>query len=891
MATRQQPQKKNSALARALSDAKSGTHIPANVLVAKAPQLAALLSKMRKPSNHIEKEIEKNPGNFFYNRGQLDKLSQAIRTSVHDNDNILNMFPDMWLAEQILVSSILSPKDMTQNSLSFTTAETLFSSSVQTELTKIINTLFEKHYDFKEQLPLIISNALFRKGAHIKLVLPENILDDIINGSANSSFAMESLSPLFTRVNNSNEIRSLGFIGSSRPNPVKNKTKMAIESWNTPTSTHDGNLFHNGGALFSDLVEVTDNFNLLKLPAIENVRIHNIAQEAVTTVGEYKNPSAKISAIEFKNTVFKSKNPTTKIVVAAPDPSMATRKSVSRPLIMDAPTECCIPVTRPGKPEEKVGGFFLVDVDGNFVTKNTTYSHMEGLSSLISSSDSSGSITSAMLEKTAKSLVPDDKGSMTIDHITKLYSNVVQRNLVEKLRNGRYQATMDVALTQQVSEIMLARVLCDQFTRVLYIPASLFTYFAFDCDDNGVGKSYLDEVKMLTSIRGILLFAKVMGLVKNSINVSRVKVKLDPRDPDPDTHMEKSVDRIMRVRQQYFPFGINSMPELADWVTKAGLEIGFEGHPDIPDVGFEFENSKSDHNIPDNDLDELLRDYTYMRFGITSEMVDGAKEVDFASTIQSQNMLFAKRIRVLQHALCNLITDYVQKVMRYDPIVKNEIIEIFSENAAGIKEKLSTEGIEMLEKSPEQFGDYMFELAISNIRAFLPPPDEIKSKLDKDLISEKEEAYKIMIEYFLNSEFAPPEIIGQWSTNIDMLKSAYLAYLMRNWAAENNILPEVFDIVSLNDEGKPNVNLSDEYSKIFETLSVSFINFVKYFKPLKFVTDTDLKKQEQVEASIASDIQANDAESSMDDESIDGIADMQASAQPPADDASTAEST
>lgn len=881
MATKQTDEA-NSNLSRMLSQ---GRNISASSVVSHKPDLAALISKLRASNNPIEKEIERSRGSYYQNRGQIERVSNDIRSSVKDNENIMRLFPDLWLAEQILVSSILSPKDMFQDTITFKPKESIFPSSVQASINTIVDSYFTDYYDFQLQASEIISNALFRKGAHVKVILPENILDEIINGQ--SSFAVENFSGLFSLSDDKEVIVSKGFLGDP-PSSVykKGSISWAIEQASNATAPNISytrtSLYYDKEAIVPGLVEVVDNFDLLKLPKINEARFKSIAAESISASSSDRfkprdskaGAKDKLSSNEFKSIVFKNNGLSTQAMVTIPTPDNAGRRSVSRPLVIDAPNECCIPVTRPGSPQKAVGAFFLIDIDGNFVTKNSVNGATDTLSSLISGSSQNASMGSVLLEKAKNNLVKSDK-PVSVEHMTRFYSSIIEQNLIEKLRNGRYHSTLDVHLTQDVGEIMLARTLSDKFTRILYIPQELFTYFAFEYDDNGIGKSYLDEVKMLTSIRGILLFAKVMGLVKNSINTSSVKIKLDPRDPDPESHIEQSMDLIFQMRQQYFPLGINSMPDLADWVTRAGLEIGFEGHPSVPDVGFDFENKKADHNLPDSDLDELLRDHTFMRFGITSEMIDGASQAEFATTVQQNNILFSRRIRVLQRKFCSDASDFVQKVMRYDPVLKKDILALLKDNLVSIIEKLDDEAKELANKDPDEFVEHFYDLFVSNTEVILPAPDEIKTKTDKELIDNQSEAYDAIIEYFINSEFAPAEVLGEWAGNIDMLKSAFKALLMRKWASNNNILPEVFEIISDDEDGKPQLNISEEYSKLFTGLAKSYIDFLKRFKPLKLSTALDMARIDKAGQVIEQDMEQGDQEDQLDGDMTNIDADQQ----------------
>ena len=88
------------------------TTLPAAQSIAKDLPLASLISKLTTTNDPIEKQLENTDGRTYLDQGQLQALSESIKARIRDNENILKLFPDIELAIQIMVSSVLSPKDM-----------------------------------------------------------------------------------------------------------------------------------------------------------------------------------------------------------------------------------------------------------------------------------------------------------------------------------------------------------------------------------------------------------------------------------------------------------------------------------------------------------------------------------------------------------------------------------------------------------------------------------------------------------------------------------------------------------------------------------------------------------------------------------------------------------
>ena len=107
--------------------------------------------------------------------------------------------------------------------------------------------------------------------------------------------------------------------------------------------------------------------------------------------------------------------------------------------------------------------------------------------------------------------------------------------------------------------------------------------------------------------------------------------------------IEMATDLISKTRQQYFPLGANSAPELLDWIHRAGFELHFEGHPALPQTKFQFNTKNFDRTEPNADLDEGLRKQTYMAFGLSPELLDTGFDAEFAATVTANNILLSKR--------------------------------------------------------------------------------------------------------------------------------------------------------------------------------------------------------------------------------------------------------
>jgi hypothetical protein len=418
---------------------------------------------------------------------------------------------------------------------------------------------------------------------------------------------------------------------------------------------------------------------------------------------------------ELEQLIYKGSQSGAKPFADVKTQRMSKRNSVGRPLCMKIPSEAVIPVHVPGDPKAHIGYFVLIDEEGNPITRSSAMSALGQMQSQFSTSNTSHSLTSTLLARARRNLTSNDNKNLTLDQAAKIYSDIVESDLIERLKNGVYGSRAEIAKTNDVYRIMMARTFANQYTRLLYVPSELVTYFAFKYYENGVGKSMLDDLKVLTSLRSILLFAKVMAMTKNSIAITNVNMTLDPHDPDPQKTIEMSIHEIMKMRQQYFPLGINSPNDLVDWIQRAGFEFTFEGHPGLPQTKFEFDTKNMNHPIPDTELDELLRKQTLMAIGLSPETVDAGFTAEFAVTVVKNNILLSKRVQQIQEVFAPQLTDNIRKIILNDNEFRIKVIETLKDNKLSLEKVLTDEEKELYASNEEQFYQEFYEVLIHRL--------------------------------------------------------------------------------------------------------------------------------------------------------------------------------
>lgn len=805
------------------------------------PEQAAAIAKL--VSSHIRGPVRDTDGSrkvtvpnshLFRNR-----LSKRAKKSV-DAQAVLKLLPDVELGIRILTSCILSPSDMTGGDMNWLGPEELLPSDLNATLIKRIRQHFDQVYKIKPLLPKILRKCLAEDGSYPVAVIPENVIDDIINGQKRVS--MESIKGFVHE--KSNLMKSIGILGSYKETETKG-LNVAFESMNaTQLKEDDGysRLAFDTGYHKNEYVYITDNPMVLRIQDINNAMRSEKAKHAYSTIAQESMGNPKITEYRIERSLYSKKDTKGEQVVAFKRPDELNRNTIGHPLIKRFPAESVIPVFVPGEPEKQIGFFICLDEEGVPIQAPGGDQYYNNLSSGFGGATNS-SMTSGIIQRVKSNLgsnVQFDNNSVKhMEMSIQIYSELVEKDLLSRVKNGIRSSNVNISTNHQIYEIMLARTLSKKLTQMLYIPADYMTYIAFKHGDDGIGLSLLDDTATINALRIVLLFSDIIGSIKNSIGRTTTTLKLDERDPDPMKTIEIAQNEIVRGRQLSVPLSVSNVTDITDFIQRAGFEWKFEGHPSVPDVSFDFQDTQSNKQRPDSELQDSLRKASIMGTYVSPEMVDNGFNSEFAASVVANNILFSKRIIELQEIFNPQITEHLKKCVKYSQPLMADLKEIIIQN----KDKLKLDEIEVKDYAGNLIDDERKEKIVINdlLEKFLdgfavelPKPTSVT--LDQqmtDLETYSSAVDKALDLAYMNDQIINTNSMGDFSQNIEMLKGLYKAHFMRRYLTEKGILTELADITSLNEEGKPAIDMPADTEEHLLSLIRSMIPTVAVLNTMK----------------------------------------------------------
>ena len=513
-------------------------------------------------------------------------------------------------------------------------------------------------------------------------------------------------------------------------------------------------------------------------------------------------------------------------------------------LELKLPVTSTVVVHAPNNPEKHVGYFVLLD--SNYMPVDTvSSSKIPDPKSALETR-----VSSYLIERSKEAIADKEKPVPTIKNLEEIYTSIVTETIENRLADSKYSGMSVVSSDVQVmANLMFMRALKNNKSVVMFIPADLVTYFAFEYRDNGTGISMLEKNSTLYSIRAILLFTRLVANSANSIPSTRVEVELDEHDPDPESTKAMITSKLLAGARNKLPLGASKISDISEWAALQGITIDVK-HPNLPNINISKEDTSGDRNTPDTDFEESIRDQTIMGLGLTPDLIEDSGRSDLATRIVSRNILLAKRVSKLQKKLCKHTTKYVKSILRTDNRLRNGIKEIImrKSNRKHVNSLLKSLGIDtptiktMFKDNTAHYP--VLELYIRKITTTLPKISDGEEFGTTELFDAYVSSVDSALDYCLNEESMSEELVGLVGEKIDFIKSSAKSVLVRNWMRKNNYLVEMLDMFTIGKGGEVVEDYLAEHAEHTKTLVDVVLRYLKTMENTKRKSDVIVEKIE-----------------------------------------------
>lgn len=821
-------------------------------MLGERPVTDPILSKLVK-DNYTGFEGQQNSQGDDVKPFSADYVGNAVWNTAGnaaDAKNLLENLPDLELVIQILVSSVISPNDVMNNDIIYSTNDNLLG-SMSDKLLEVIREYFKEDYKLDDELPEIVRRALATTGSYPYLILPENSIDDIIN--SNSKVSSESFRPLFDA---NGKLNSIGILGDTSNAGYSENTqdylrRISVENFKPNQGTKDDAVMKEE-SLFK--FSVTDNINALKIDrliakasteAIELMyssnmisKKHNPSLESWGDDSGGGNLGRQLSdpiAGDYANNVIPNREFQNKTTVAVKTQSELTRKPSGHPLTIVLPSEAVIPVIKPSDPTDHVGYFIVNDATGNplrMPTDSKFFSHLQ------MRFGTQTDMSKYLADKVNRNTNGEDMNTnpLTFDDAVLVYKDIIERNLNRRLLNGVIGHTAKLAGDSEIYALMLARAYQGLGTQFVFVPKSLLTYFAYDYNDYGIGRSILEKSKMIGSLRSSLLYGNVMTGLKNSITRRVIDITLDPKDPSPEKTVELLLHHAGYATRGETPFGHLDPNDIVTSLQNSGIMTKIKGHPGYPEVDVDVDFRQNNYTRIDTELDEMLKKWHHMMFGLTPETVELSMGPELATSVISNNVFHSKRVKILQDRTNEQLPEFIKSYTYNSSILMDRLVAIVKANRETIADK------ELATKyNPLQIAKYF----ITTIETDLPEPDTAMFEMQIAALEGYERALDKFLPSFISEHMFTSATVGnKVNEQIASITEILKAYFLRRYMKANNIMPELFELTDKTADGKGSlINLLAEHTNHAKAMMESVGGFLTNVIPIAMATDKKLEEE------------------------------------------------
>lgn len=532
-------------------------------------------------------------------KGISDQMSQA--------DGILEFFPDLQMAREILTAMILSPKDLIFGGMRLGFRGNKYINDKEAHgLLKTVTDYLKTETPLEKQFPEMIDEALFSYGAHIWLMLPPSYLDKFIK---KDQVSLESIDSTLEILNHSDD----KFLRDAE------NVKFA-DKWQ---------------------ISFTQNISYLGLPAAMNT-----AQAKHSQVGlEAFYGGEQIELIqEF-------------------DIPEDERADSAKPLLMKLPMDCVLPIADPANPKHHL--LYMVALDERYHPASHA-KDMNYLCELQHRMDAArGSSTIEDYDYAKKLGFGQAKGGEQLKDAYSLYVKAMEKMIGEAVKEAGYGKDIEIAEWEGFYRIMLARTLQKKKTRLLLVPPYMIDYLAFDYDKMGIGRSLLRKTAMYSNLRAIVMFSNLIRQLENDIPRKDLDITLDDDDTDSVTTVHNMVAIYGRYMDRAIPSTF-SPTILFDELRRSGIRVNVNGGKRLPNSKLDVVQNQTQITPVNTELQDLLKKGQYAGIGVPPELVDPSQSGDFAINTVTSNQMLARRAYVYQTAFKESLIRRIRKYIMLD---------------------------------------------------------------------------------------------------------------------------------------------------------------------------------------------------------------------------------
>ena len=795
-----------------------------------------ILRNYVRPNEQVGAQTQKSAnGHPIPSYGALDANLSKTVSDRRDIKNILEMNPNAQLAIDICVNGTLSPNNTLDSQLQYKSSYDKLGAIKSTLLQKI-REIMNAQVELEDILPTVLKDAKYDVGSYALLVVPTGRIREMIKSEKlERTNSDQKIMKFESMINDFSNVKRPLQADKRYLEPSALSFKLEDIGLETTTSLDVSKLI----TVHSDLEIIRMNKmreNWIKqeavngcLDSLEDFSNYDIKADMAEMAKEHKQEGLDDSVIadslnRARNYAFDD------VISLAPE---VDPDGIDMAVHMHIPHESIFVMHKPGSPEDHVGYYIALDMSGNPISvgdelniHNPNYNGTYGNDASNSAMSGQANFAAGNTEMGFSGMNNSSIQGRRISDKTALFSKVTEKQLVDKIKSG-YFKHHDISLAEHkdLMQTMFQRLLSNKQTQLIFVPASLMTYIAFEYDENGNGISLIIKHKNIGVLNSILTLANTLSAINNTIDYKEVRVKFDDDELDFNKTTDMVIGNLVRHSSMNGSRLLSTdVYKQFDYLGTKGYQLAFEDHPSFPGTSVEINNLDRERAAPDVDVMEKNEALLIQSLGSTPEVVDMARNVEFASSYFQSNLQAARRAIADQKILTKFLDKFIRTYLMNSPLALKWMIQEIDRSR---KDNPELRGIKTIE---------LVRGFINSVTTQLPKPDMVKVELLDKAITEQEKLVDHVLKYTIGEEALQGEDVGEHlEATLEAIRRKIKAVIMRDFLASNNLFNEgIINAIFNNDEEE----LDSAMGRI-ESQQEFTLNFLKKHE---IVTATTIKR-------------------------------------------------
>lgn len=762
-------------------------------------------------------------------------------------DDLLVMFPDVNLAIEIITSLIENPNTMQETYFNYRFRDFSLPKNISNAILDIVREYTELHYKEREKISDIIKETMFTRGSYVELIIPPETFKEFI----------KMYKKLTNKKPKSKFEISLGLNKKNSPvNKNKNITTESVKSCNSGFS----NTIEETLLLYSienDILSPNkDNSYISKEDVKEVGPLFNITSNPLSlSIMELRKRVVDLeSKVKFSGLLDLGLEGVKEINEELLFMFMDNDNSLEAPIVKKIDTDKVVPVRDENDPSTHYGYFIFLDNKGNVLkskSKDNPFAYTQNINVFLTKKEKEKDRKEKIFRKVTETLGLVVGDAPEINNLKDL-KNYLLKNMIDKYLKSTLFENVDGVLLEMDNNLveLIAEYLYNNIpVNAVFVPKELVSYYAIDYRRNGTGKSILEKLIILLSLKAIIFYTELIGAIKASMSTTVVDIEINDDDiKDYDNIINEVKKRIYKNAKYKLPVGVIKINDILDILNELGYSFRVKGKY-TPGVEINFSEERSDFQPIPDELKEKIDKAIITSMLLTPEIVDNSMSPDFATTIIANANLLAKRISKQQKKFSEKLTESVVKKLRVDGRFKSRVINLLKRNVKStrnyVKRRVSEiEKIGIERMSDDLFIEWLFNKILLHLDVYLPQPEVTEDNNLENLYDKYNNLIENIFNDVLTTDFLPSELVGQLGDKAGTIINVIKSMLKLRFVLDKKLIPQLNDMLTVGDDGVPMYNPLEDYDnlvKIFGDLMVPF---------LRNTTDMKSKLDKRIEKAV-----------------------------------------